>query len=211
MGIPEDEAEYYEGEFKSGRTIVTVKADGRYDEASNILRRFGAYEKSTAATHSTSALASERHESHAHTQTATGMHASTGARNTAGGQTIQAREEELQVRKTPVEKGEVEVRKEVHTEHKTLNVPVEREEVVIERHPVSGHQPASGDIREGEKNIRIPIREEEVHVEKTPVVKEEISVGKRKVQSTEQVSGTVRKEDIHVEKHGDVERRDDRR
>ena len=32
LGIPEEEAEYYENEFKAGRTIVTVKADGRHDE-----------------------------------------------------------------------------------------------------------------------------------------------------------------------------------
>lgn len=43
MGIPEEEARYYEGEFKSGRTIVTVKSDGRSQEAMDILRRHGAY------------------------------------------------------------------------------------------------------------------------------------------------------------------------
>jgi hypothetical protein len=32
MGIPEEEAHYYEGEFKTGRTIVTVRANGRSDE-----------------------------------------------------------------------------------------------------------------------------------------------------------------------------------
>lgn len=44
MGIPEEEARYYEGEFKLGRTLVTVRADGRYDEARGILRRDGAYD-----------------------------------------------------------------------------------------------------------------------------------------------------------------------
>ena len=38
-GIPEDEAQYYQGEFEAGRTIVTVQADGRADEARAILRR----------------------------------------------------------------------------------------------------------------------------------------------------------------------------
>jgi hypothetical protein len=50
LGIPEDEAKYYEGEFKSGRTIVTVKADDRYDEAWSILHSHGAYNKQTPAT-----------------------------------------------------------------------------------------------------------------------------------------------------------------
>jgi len=48
LGIPEDEAQYYETEFKSGRYIVTVKADGRHDEAMAILRRHGAHDRGTS-------------------------------------------------------------------------------------------------------------------------------------------------------------------
>src|SRR5919197_5408572 len=42
MGVPEEEARYYDEEFRAGRTLVTVKADGRYDEARSLLRRHGA-------------------------------------------------------------------------------------------------------------------------------------------------------------------------
>jgi hypothetical protein len=44
MGVPEEEAHYYEGEFNEGRILVTVKADSRYQEARDILRRNGAYD-----------------------------------------------------------------------------------------------------------------------------------------------------------------------
>lgn len=44
MGIPKEEAEWYEGEVKGGRTLVTVRANGRYTEARSILRRHGAYD-----------------------------------------------------------------------------------------------------------------------------------------------------------------------
>jgi hypothetical protein len=44
MGIPKDEAEWYENEVRRGRTLVTVKGDGRADEAESILRRHGAYD-----------------------------------------------------------------------------------------------------------------------------------------------------------------------
>lgn len=44
MGIPKEEAEWYEGEVRSGRTLLTVRANGRYDEAQAILRRYGAYD-----------------------------------------------------------------------------------------------------------------------------------------------------------------------
>ncbi len=45
MGIPEEEAHYYQGEFEAGRILVTVKADERYTQAIDILRRHGAYGK----------------------------------------------------------------------------------------------------------------------------------------------------------------------
>jgi len=186
LGIPEEEAQYYEGEFKAGRTIVTVKANGRFDEAWSILNRFGAYNKETCHTEGARATA---------TATAVG-----------GDQTVEVREEELHARKTPVKKGEVRVRKEVVTEQQTLNVPVSHEEVVIERRPASRRASASASasaIKEGEE-IRIPITEEKVRVEKDTVVKEEVGVRKRKVQNTEAVSGTVRKERVKVEQEGDV-------
>jgi len=122
---------------------------------------------------------------------------------TAGAQRVQVHEEQMHVHKQPVQTGEVKVRKEVKTEHKTVDVPVTREEVVVERHPVSGNAPSGTPIRAGEE-IRIPVREEQIHVEKQPVVKEEVTVGKRQVQETKHVSDTVRKEEVKVEKEGDV-------
>jgi hypothetical protein len=46
-GIPEHEASYYNEEFQAGRTIVTVNADDRADEATQILRGHGAYDMSS--------------------------------------------------------------------------------------------------------------------------------------------------------------------
>lgn len=43
LGLSEQEAQYYDGEFRSGRTVVTVQAADRSDEADAILRRFSAY------------------------------------------------------------------------------------------------------------------------------------------------------------------------
>jgi uncharacterized protein (TIGR02271 family) len=114
--------------------------------------------------------------------------------------TIQLREEQLRARKVPSKKGEVRVRKEVATEHQTLEVPVEREEVVVERRPVSRRAAKPVDFRAEE--IRIPVRGEEVRAEKETILREEVSVGKRKVQDTAKVSGTVRKEKLRVEERG---------
>jgi uncharacterized protein (TIGR02271 family) len=187
LGIPEEDAHFYKGEFEAGRTIVTVKAEGRYDEAWKILHGHDAYNRATAG------------EVKASTHTAAPK---TAATNAVGGQTVQLHEEQLHATKTPVKTGEVHVRKEVVTEQKTIQVPVTREEVVIERHPVSGHA-SSGAIHAGE-TVRIPVSEEKVHVSKETVATEEVSVGKRKVTGTEQVSGQVRHEEVKVVTDGNV-------
>jgi len=193
-GIPEEEAKYYHQEFEAGRTIVTVTANNRADEATAILRRHGAYDMSNrSASVATSTGASTK--------------AATAHSMGRGADTIEVREERLHAETRPVEKGAVTVRKEVHTENKTLEVPVHREEVVIERTPVHGRAAegvAAGEIREGEE-IRIPVREEQVKVSKEAVVTEEVKVGKRTVQDTERVSGQVRKEEVKVEQTGDVD------
>ncbi|MDP1561177.1 MAG: hypothetical protein Q8M16_07255 [Pirellulaceae bacterium] len=45
LGIPKDEAEYYENEFNNGRTVVTVKAGvGKFAQASRILDDSNSYD-----------------------------------------------------------------------------------------------------------------------------------------------------------------------
>jgi len=203
-GIPEHEANYYQSEFESGRTIVTVNANGRSDEVTAILRRNGAYDMNTKGSVATGAAATSRSAATTATTPAAGTttHAAAAA-SAHRGDTIQVKEEVLHAEKHPVETGEVRVRKEVHTENRTIEVPVQREEVVIERTPVHGRAASEATIREGEE-IRIPVSEEQVNVSKQAVVTEEVKVGKRVVQDTEKVSGQVRKEEVHVEQTGDV-------
>jgi hypothetical protein len=45
MGVPEEEARYYEGEFQSGRTLVAVQSPGRVAEAWSILHNHAAYNR----------------------------------------------------------------------------------------------------------------------------------------------------------------------
>ena len=116
---------------------------------------------------------------------------------------IELREEELRAEKRQVEAGEVRVRKEVVEEKKTINVPVTREEVVVEKRSVGGRRPAQGEVGDDEE-ISVPVMEEEVRVQKTPVVKEEISLKKRQVQDTEHVSETVKREEAWVDRTGDA-------
>jgi uncharacterized protein (TIGR02271 family) len=130
--------------------------------------------------------------------------ATSGSRRSAEDtESIELREEELRAEKERVQAGEVRVRKEVVTEERTLEVPVTREEVVVERRPAAQGRKASGDI-DDDKEIRIPLMEEEVRVEKTPVVREEVTLKKRQVQGKEEISDTVRREEARIEQTGDA-------
>jgi uncharacterized protein (TIGR02271 family) len=196
MGVPKEEADYYEGEVKSGRTLVTVRADGRYDDAQRILREHGAYDIESGA-----GGAQTR-------QVTTGVVdgrpvEAAAADRRSEGQTVQLRQEEIQARKTSVETGQVKLGKDVVEERKTLEVPVTREEAYVERHPVN--RPADRPIgTAANQTIEVPIREERVDVEKQPVVYEEVGVGKRQVTENERVSDTVRREELRVDRQGDV-------
>jgi uncharacterized protein (TIGR02271 family) len=175
MGIPEEDARYYEGGLKEGGILVTVEAGAQAETARRVLLDAGAqFGPATTSTFD----ADDRKR-------------------------LQLREEEIRTSKERVQTGEVTLRKDVVTEEKTIQVPVTREEVVIERHAVTGEAATrgAGDIRDGEE-IRIPVSEEQVHVEKRPVVKEEITVGKKQVQDTETVRANVRREEAHIEQSG---------
>ena len=117
----------------------------------------------------------------------------------AHNRTVQLREERLNVGKDKVKTGDVGIRKEVHTEHKQITVPVEREEIVIEHHKTGG-KAVKGEI--GAEEIRIPISEERVHVTKEAVVTDEVSIGKKKVTEQKTVGADVRKEELIVESEG---------
>jgi uncharacterized protein (TIGR02271 family) len=181
MGVPEEDARHFERGFQQGRVLVTVEAGADAERARQALLASGAD------------LGPAQDVS---SRTPMGATSESPER-------LQLREEQLDVEKERVQAGEVRLRKEVVTEQRNIDVPVTREEVVIERRPAAGDVPAEGAVGEGEE-VRIPLMEEEVRVEKTPVVREEVSARKRQVQGTEQVSETVRREEARIESQGDA-------
>src|SRR3954452_2098375 len=50
IGVPEDEARYYNDEFSRGGIVVTVQARGRYTEAHDILHQYGGRDAEHATT-----------------------------------------------------------------------------------------------------------------------------------------------------------------
>jgi len=179
-GIPEEDAEFYEGEVQAGRYLVTVVAeDKRLGEARAVLRRAGGHDRA-----GWEAVLADR-----------SYHAQAGTDY----KTLRLHEERLRAEKSEEKVGEVDVRTEVRTERKTIEVPVEREEVVIEHRPARGHH-AGEHVKAQE--IRIPVSEERVHVTKETVPTEEVSVSKQRVRGTKTVTGEVRKEEVVVESEG---------
>jgi len=211
LGIPEEEAEFYESEVKAGRTIVTVKAGDRETLAREIIRRHDGYGRNQSMERSAAPV--NRFANAPKMPTNRTMRETDSChvpQPTRGEADIQLKKEELHARKETEAAGEVRVRKEVVTEHKSIDVPVTREEVVIERRPATDGQVKTADLRPGEE-IRIPVKEEQVHLEKTGHVVEEVHVGKRKVQASEHLEGEVQREELRVEKQGRPRVQDKRR
>lgn len=47
MGIPDEDAKYYEGEFQAGHTIVTVDGGPKASQAQNVLTQYGGYNRTS--------------------------------------------------------------------------------------------------------------------------------------------------------------------
>ncbi|MBF9297672.1 DUF2382 domain-containing protein [Mammaliicoccus sciuri] len=117
--------------------------------------------------------------------------------NNVDEESVQLHEERLNVDKENVETGEASVDKHVVEEEQEFDVPVEREEVTIERRPVN--EKADEDFNANDDDsVHIPLHEERVKVEKENVVSEEIVIKKNKVQDTEHVSEKVRHEEADI-------------
>ncbi len=79
MGLSNDEAEFYEGEAKAGRTIVTVKGSGRRDESLRILRQYGGYDITNRGSGSTTGQVKQGAACATDTTTRTGNRSLAGA------------------------------------------------------------------------------------------------------------------------------------
>jgi uncharacterized protein (TIGR02271 family) len=180
LSVPEDRARYMNHRFGSSDrgAVVTVKAQGRESEAESILTEFGADLGQNATDYDYSETSS--------------------ATENQGTQNIQLLGEVLRVHKDRISRGEVRLRKEIVTENQSVQVPVTREELVIERRAVDGGTPSSGSIGESEE-IRIPLSEERAAVDKSTVVREEVAVGKKPVEEVRDLSSEVRHEELIVD------------
>ena len=100
--------------------------------------------------------------------------------------------------KERVETGRMRIRKHVVHDTETVEVPVEREEIHVERVPLD-ERVAADDAKLSEGTQDIVTHEERPVVNKETVGVEKIKIGKEAVQDTETVSGKVAKEQIDID------------
>ena len=125
----------------------------------------------------------------------TGANASVDANETIA---VPVHEEELTATKTAHELGEVRIEKDVVSEERVLSVPVTEERVRVERRVVDRAATAADAGAFQDEVIEVPVYGEEVQLQKQVRVAEEVEIGKEAVQRTEQVAGTVRREEVRV-------------
>jgi uncharacterized protein (TIGR02271 family) len=110
-------------------------------------------------------------------------------------------EEELSVGTSRREAGRARLRKYIVSEQQSTTVPVQREEVRIEREPITDANvdSALAGPELSEEEHEVVLHEEQATVDKRVVPKERVRVDKDTVTEQEQVSSEVRKEQIEVE------------
>jgi uncharacterized protein (TIGR02271 family) len=178
LSVPAEHARYFGHRLgtSSEGAVVTVTAQGREAEVIEILEENGADIGEDAAEFDYGATTTEP----------------TSAQN------LQLFGEVLRVHKDRVSRGEVRIRKEVSTTTQSIEVPVTREELILERVPVSG-QPVGSNATFASEEIRIPLSEERASIEKQVVVREEVLIGKKEVSDVKSFDEQVRREELAVD------------
>src|SRR5450755_3655143 len=235
MGLSQDEANYYDSEYRAGRYIVAVNAGARQQDAQTILNSGGAYNyasrsgstgAATTGYDTANAGYATTNTGYATDQTANAGYdtanagyttdqtantgydtANTDYANTDEAQRVRLREERLNVDKQPVQTGEARLRKDVVEEQQNIDVPFNREEVIVQRQSYGEDRPTDLPVGQDE-TIRVPVSEEQVNVNKQTVETGEVGVGKRVVQDQQRVSDTVRREEANLETNGNARVRD---
>jgi uncharacterized protein (TIGR02271 family) len=121
-------------------------------------------------------------------------------------------EEELRVGTQAREAGRARLRKHVTTEQVTQTVPVQREELRVEREPITDANldAATSGPAISEEEHEVTLHEEAPVVDKRAVPKERVRLGTETVTDQRQVSEKVRKEQIEVDDQDQLRRQDQR-
>src|SRR5690606_26022287 len=136
----------------------------------------------------------------------TGTRAGTpGAAEAEEDMTVLRSEERAHIGTETEETGRARVHKSVETEHFERDVPVTREELRVERVPLTDEDRAQAaeTPRMEEQDEEIILHSEQAVVSKESVPVEKVRISKQEVSDTQHVEGELRKEHIDVEQEGE--------
>jgi uncharacterized protein (TIGR02271 family) len=124
-------------------------------------------------------------------------------------QKLKLYEERLVADKTRRKTGEVIIGKQVETKTVQLEVPVEKERVVIERTTpeYAGSRVTPDTAFKQQEMAHLEIYEETVNIKKQPFVREEVQVRKEVEQDTVETTDTVRREELDVKTEWESDRK----
>lgn len=127
--------------------------------------------------------------------------AAAGAARGDDANSVVRHEEEVNVGTERVQTGRARLRKHIVHDTETVTVPVEREEVEIVREPIADGE-HGGELSDGD--VEVTLSEERPVVEKDVVAKERVGLDKNVVRDQEQVQTDVAREEVEIERDGDV-------
>ncbi len=124
-------------------------------------------------------------------------------------QKLKLYEERLVADKTRRKTGEVIIGKQVETKTVKLEVPVEKERVVIERTTpeYAGSRVTPDTAFKQQEMVHLEIYEESVNIQKQAFVREEVQVRKEVEQDTVEATDTVRREELEVKTEWESDRK----
>lgn len=129
--------------------------------------------------------------------------------NAGDNQQLKLYEERLVANKTRHKSGEVAIGKRVETEQARVQVPVEKELVIIERvNPENAGTPVTSDAAFQQQEIaRWEVYEETADIKKQAFVREEVQIRKEVDRETVEETETLRREELDVKTEGNADAR----
>lgn len=211
LGIPEKSARVYNERVSRGEFLVIV--DGTDEEirrAERILSGRGIEEwevYNVADTKATPIAVAGRPSSTVATLPTTASVPNQTLKtpvNTTDAESIKLYEERLIVDKQRTKTGEVSLSKHIETETARVEVPIERERVVVERvTPVDAGVPVAPDqVAFGSEVVQVEVYEETADIHKEAFVREEVRIRKEAEQENVDVQETLRREELNLNVDG---------
>ncbi len=115
--------------------------------------------------------------------------------------TIPVIEERARIEKELVETGRVVIRKTVHHDTQTVDVPTQEEQVHVERVAINRVVATPPEVRYEGDTMIIPVLREEVVVTTRLVLVEELRVRKQTFTTNTPQEVVLRREEVHYERH----------